>query len=119
VTSFVSYDGTVLHYDAVGVGLPLVCLPGGPGRAVAYLEDLAGLSAERTLVLLDPRATGHSELPSDPAAWRAGAELHEGSWWEEWTRWVGERSGGQRDPPALGSERYPALGEAPGTYVLT
>jgi polyhydroxyalkanoate synthase len=61
----------------------------------------------------------NAKLPSDPAAWRAGAELHEGSWWEEWTRWVGERSGGQRDPPALGSERYPALGEAPGTYVLT
>jgi pimeloyl-ACP methyl ester carboxylesterase len=70
VSSFVSYDGTVLHYEAVGAGDPLVCLPGGPGRAVAYLEDLGGLSADRTLVLLDPRATGHSDLPSDPSTLR-------------------------------------------------
>jgi polyhydroxyalkanoate synthase len=61
----------------------------------------------------------NDELPSDPDAWRAGAELHEGSWWEEWTRWAAERSGGQRLPPPLGSERHPALSEAPGTYILT
>jgi proline iminopeptidase len=69
VTVFPSYDGTQLSYTAVGDGPPLVCLPGGPGRAVAYLEDLGGLPG-RTLVLLDPRATGHSEVPSDPASLR-------------------------------------------------
>ena len=58
-------------------------------------------------------------LPAEPAEWRAGAELHEGSWWEEWTRWAAERSGGQREPPPLGSERYPPLAEAPGAYILT
>lgn len=68
--SFPSYDGTVLSYSVVGAGPPLVCLPGGPGRAVAYLEDLAGLSELRSLVLLDPRATGHSEVPADPATLR-------------------------------------------------
>ena len=61
----------------------------------------------------------NDDLAPDPNAWRAGAELHEGSWWEEWTRWVAERSGGQREPPPLGSERHPAHGEAPGTYILT
>jgi polyhydroxyalkanoate synthase subunit PhaC len=61
----------------------------------------------------------NAELPPDHDAWRAGAELHEGSWWEEWTRWVAERSGGQREPPPLGSERHPALAEAPGAYVLS
>lgn len=70
MSTFTSYDGTQLHYERVGEGPPLVCLPGGPGRAVAYLEDLAGLSAERTLVLLDPRATGRSDLPSDPTTLR-------------------------------------------------
>ena len=68
--SFASYDGTVLAYTSVGQGPPLVCLPGGPGSAVAYLEDLAGLSSLRTLVLLDPRATGHSEVPADPSTLR-------------------------------------------------
>ena len=68
--TFASYDGTQLAYTEVGEGPRLVCLPGGPGRAVAYLEDLGGLSASRTLVLLDPRATGHSEVPSDPSSLR-------------------------------------------------
>jgi pimeloyl-ACP methyl ester carboxylesterase len=67
---FTSYDGTALAYSTVGQGAPVVCVPGGPGRAVAYLEDLAGLSELRTLVLLDPRATGHSEVPADPATLR-------------------------------------------------
>ena len=70
MTRFASYDGTQLAYTEVGQGPRLVCLAGGPGRAVAYLEDLAGLSATRTLVMLDLRATGHSEVPPDPASLR-------------------------------------------------
>jgi pimeloyl-ACP methyl ester carboxylesterase len=70
VGAFASYDGTTLAYTEVGSGPRLVCLPGGPGRAAAYLEDLGGLSADRTLVLLDNRATGRSEVPADPASLR-------------------------------------------------
>jgi pimeloyl-ACP methyl ester carboxylesterase len=40
-------------------------VPGGPGRASAYLEDLGGLARDRTLLLLDLRGTGRSELPAD------------------------------------------------------
>jgi hypothetical protein len=43
VPSFASYDGTEIGYRLVGDGLPLVCLPGGPGRAYKYLGDLGGL----------------------------------------------------------------------------
>jgi proline iminopeptidase len=70
VTAFSSYDGTRLAYAETGSGPRLVCLPGGPGRASAYLEDLGGLAEERTLVLLDTRATGHSEVPADPSSLR-------------------------------------------------
>ncbi len=70
MTSFASYDGTALAYTEVGSGPRLVCLPGGPGRASDYLEDLGGLAAERTLVRLDSRATGHSEVPADPSSLR-------------------------------------------------
>ena len=70
MSSFRSYDGTVLSYAEVGSGPPLLCLPGGPGRAAAYLEDLGGLSDTRTLVLLDSRATGRSEVPADPGSLR-------------------------------------------------
>lgn len=63
-------DGTRLAYTEVGSGPPLLCLPGGPGRASVYLEDLAGLSATRTLVRLDSRGTGMSEVPADPSTLR-------------------------------------------------
>ena len=67
---FSSYDGTKLAYAEVGHGEPLLCIPGGPGRAAAYLEDLGGLATDRTLVLLDNRATGRSEVPADPSSLR-------------------------------------------------
>lgn len=37
---FASYDGTQIGYRVLGAGPPLVCLPGGPGRASEYLGDL-------------------------------------------------------------------------------
>ena len=56
--------------------------------------------------------------PEDPGAWMKSATTHEGSWWPDWTDWLGERSGKQHDAPAeRGSDDYPVLGEAPGTYV--
>lgn len=58
-------DGVRLAVHDRGSGPPLLCVPGGPGRASSYLEDLGGLSATRTLRLLDNRATGRSELPDD------------------------------------------------------
>jgi len=69
--SFTSYDGTRLGYRVLGSGQPLVCLPGGPGRAGEYLGDLGGLDAQRRLVLLDPRGVGLSADPVDPATLRA------------------------------------------------
>jgi proline iminopeptidase len=68
--SFVSYDGTEIAYRLLGDGPPLVCLPGGPGRATQYLGDLGGLSQSRRLVLLDPRGVGLSADPADPATFR-------------------------------------------------
>ena len=70
MSRFSAPDGTVLAYDEVGTGPRLLCVPGGPGRASAYLEDLGGLADQRTLVLLDNRATGGSEVPADPSTLR-------------------------------------------------
>jgi len=58
-------------------------------------------------------------LPAEPAAWRAGAERRSGSWWEDWANWSDEHSGPMQDPPPMGSERHPVLGDGPGTYVRT
>ena len=67
---FRSWDGTELAYRVSGSGPPLLCIPGGPGQAVEYLGDLGGLSAHRTLILLDNRGTGASQVPQDPVTYR-------------------------------------------------
>ncbi|MFJ8437263.1 alpha/beta fold hydrolase [Kitasatospora sp. NPDC094019] len=68
--TFTSYDGTRLAFRTVGDGPPLLCLPGGPGRAAAYLGDLGGLATTRTLILPDTRGTGASATPADPGSFR-------------------------------------------------
>jgi pimeloyl-ACP methyl ester carboxylesterase len=67
---FASYDGTELGYRVLGDGPPLVCLPGGPGRAAEYLGDLGGLARSRQLILADLRGVGLSADPADPATFR-------------------------------------------------
>ena len=49
--------------------------------------------------------------------WREHAEEHDGTWWEDWRVWLEQRSGKQTDPPRMGSEKYPPIEDAPGTYV--
>jgi polyhydroxyalkanoate synthase len=51
-------------------------------------------------------------------AWREKAKEHEGSWWEDWTKWLDDRSGKKVKPPKMGSDNYPPIVDAPGTYVL-
>lgn len=63
-------DDTQLAYHVYGEGPPLVCLPGGPMQSSDYLGELGGLSAHRQLIMLDPRGTGGSAVPRDPASYR-------------------------------------------------
>jgi polyhydroxyalkanoate synthase subunit PhaC len=56
--------------------------------------------------------------PADPLEWRTSATTNEGTWWDHWLRWLGERSGDQRRAPArLGNRRHPPIEAAPGRYV--
>jgi poly(3-hydroxyalkanoate) synthetase len=58
------------------------------------------------------------ELPEDSDAWLAGAATTPGSWWEDWTAWMAERSGSERPAPKkLGAKGRRPLARAPGTYV--
>ena len=50
--------------------------------------------------------------------WRDQAAHHEGSWWPDWMAWLKPRSGKQVAAGTCASEQYPALADAPGTYVL-
>ena len=73
--SFDAADGTRLAYHRAGAGRPLLCLPGGPMQASAYLGDLGGLAAHRSLVRLDLRGTGASAAPADPATYRCDRQV--------------------------------------------
>jgi len=50
--------------------------------------------------------------------WRERAELHHGSWWEDWMAWLKPKSGNLVPSPPVATEKFPALGDAPGSYVL-
>ncbi len=56
----------------------------------------------------------------DPETWAAATPDSEGSWWPEWVKWLRERSAQAVAPPPMGApdRGYPALGDAPGRYVL-
>ncbi|MDX6720961.1 MAG: hypothetical protein QOJ63_3215 [Solirubrobacteraceae bacterium] len=62
---FASYDGTALAYRQVGAGPPLICLAGGPGADVRTLGTVGGLDRCRRLILVDARASGVSDVPTD------------------------------------------------------
>jgi polyhydroxyalkanoate synthase len=67
-----------------------------------------------------PKAWYEVAKPPNPATaqqWREAAERHSGSWWEDWAKWAGRRAGRRTEPPAMGSEKYPAIGDAPGSYI--
>ncbi len=56
----------------------------------------------------------------DPERFLAEARREEGSWWPEWTAWLGARSGAPGAPPEMGAPHrgYSLLGDAPGSYVF-
>jgi len=49
--------------------------------------------------------------------WRKNTTEHGGSWWEDWKNWLEPRSGEKVASPSVGSDRYPPIEDAPGTYV--
>ncbi len=50
--------------------------------------------------------------------WYAQAKEHSGSWWPQWGTWLIKHSGASIDAPLLSTLPYPALMDAPGTYVF-
>ena len=50
--------------------------------------------------------------------WQGGASHQTGSWWPAWMEWLKPQCGGLVDAPPVATEAFPALADAPGTYVL-
>jgi polyhydroxyalkanoate synthase len=56
----------------------------------------------------------------DPERFLREAQRKDGSWWPEWSAWLKSKSGVAAAVPPMGAPQagYPALGDAPGTYVF-
>ena len=61
---------------------------------------------------------GEPERGDKADDWRQDSTLHRGTWWADWTRWLGECCGERVAPPPMASRGHPSLGAAPGSYVL-
>ena len=59
----------------------------------------------------------NDRIEATPDAWFDGAEQHEGSWWNDWREWIGERTGREVAARIPGKGRLKVLGDAPGSYV--
>ena len=55
---------------------------------------------------------------TDPDAWRQKTKKIQGSWWNDWVPWLRECCGPMVPARTPGSDKFPALADAPGTYVL-
>ncbi len=56
-------------------------------------------------------------LPADPDAWLNSAKQHDGSWWNDWAKWIKRYAGGSVDARKPGAGKLKPLMDAPGSYV--
>jgi len=56
--------------------------------------------------------------PADAEEWLSAARTEKGSWWPDFTAWLGERCGEEVPAPTDLGGGLEVLGEAPGTYVF-
>jgi polyhydroxyalkanoate synthase len=57
----------------------------------------------------------------DPDTWFKDTPTQEGSWWPTWQKWLADKSGeriASRSLTGASAKDYPALCDAPGTYVF-
>jgi len=67
----IPFRGHETWYRSIGdgLGVPLLCLHGGPGSTHVGLTALEPLADERRVVLYDQLGSGNSSKPSDPSLW--------------------------------------------------
>ncbi|KGY13900.1 poly(3-hydroxyalkanoate) synthetase [Vibrio tubiashii] len=60
----------------------------------------------------------NDSLDDSADEWLANAEHTDGSWWTHWDQWLlGFNPEEQVEPFQIGSEQFPVIGPAPGSYV--
>ncbi len=51
------------------------------------------------------------------AEWLKGAQEHKGSWWPDWRAWIEQFDADRIPARAVGTEAFPPIEDAPGSYV--
>jgi polyhydroxyalkanoate synthase subunit PhaC len=51
------------------------------------------------------------------ADWIKGAQEHKGSWWPDWREWLGQIDAEQVPARSVGTDAFPPIEDAPGSYV--
>ena len=65
-----------------------------------------------------PKHWTNDARPADAQEGKEGAQLREGTWWEDWAKWIAKQGGPKvAAPPQLGSTDHPPIEAAPGSYV--
>ena len=91
------------------------------GGSTRFVLSVSGHIAALVNPPSNPKATFqlNPKNPPDPADWVKGASTESGSWWPDWSAWLGEHSGPERPAPTeLGGHGLTPLAAAPGTYVF-
>jgi polyhydroxyalkanoate synthase len=57
----------------------------------------------------------NDKLPATADEWHASAKQHDGSWWDDWQRWIDTLNGGDKVPARIPAN---ALEDAPGSYAM-
>jgi polyhydroxyalkanoate synthase len=91
------------------------------GGKTRFILSTAGHIASLVNPPTNPKSTfqtGEENVP-DPNQWLRGASSQQGSWWPDYARWLGERSGPVKArPERLGTVTFVPREPAPGTYVF-
>jgi polyhydroxyalkanoate synthase len=61
---------------------------------------------------------GQPATHEPPEKWRARTEKIPGTWWDHWTNWLKAKAPEEIKAYPTSSKSYPALADAPGTYVM-
>ncbi len=93
-----------------------------PDASVRFVLSTSGHILGIVNPPVDPpkRSYWIGEPPADQSAqdWLAQAPKTPGSWWGDWTAWLNARTGEMVPAYGAGRRKFPALVDAPGTYVL-
>ncbi|MDG2451866.1 MAG: class I poly(R)-hydroxyalkanoic acid synthase [Paracoccaceae bacterium] len=127
--------GETLHLSDVDV--PLFAIACETDHIAAWTSSYRGVqqmgSNNKTFVMSESghiagivnppskKKYGHytnTDLNADSTDWQNAAMRHDGSWWPRWEGWLSQISGAKQAARAPNASNDPALGDAPGTYVL-